>query len=177
MGHYQPHHEALSRYCYSMTHDQDAAKDLLSETVLKTFEQYESIKEKAYFKSYMFSVANKIYLKSFRQEKFKAKYDEKIIELKTSALSSPEHYAELSLLYDALQKLPTEQREALVLFEINGFNLKEIAVIQNCGLSAVKSRLRRGREKLEGLLTTDYDSSTPNSKPNPSLGTTQKNAL
>lgn len=162
MKYYDPCHEALSRYCYSMTHDRDSAKDLLGDTVLKVLEQFESINDKDHFKSYLFSVANKTFLQGLRREKFKGKYDEKIIELKTSSLSSPEHHTELSLLYDALQRLPIEQREALVLFEINGFSLKEIATIQGCGLSGVKSRLKRGRSKLEVLLkTATGDPETP----------------
>jgi RNA polymerase sigma-70 factor (ECF subfamily) len=50
-----------------------------------------------------------------------------------------------------------EQREAIILFEIAGFSIKEIVVIQNASESAVKQRLKRGREKLVEILT--YESS------------------
>jgi len=40
------------------------------------------------------------------------------------------------------------QREAIVLFELDGYSLEEIATIQGVTLSAVKTRLARGREKL-----------------------------
>jgi RNA polymerase sigma-70 factor (ECF subfamily) len=56
------------------------------------------------------------------------------------------------LLYEALQKLPEEQREAIILFEISGFSLKEVQQIQGAGLSAVKSRIVRGKKKLARLL-------------------------
>jgi DNA-directed RNA polymerase specialized sigma24 family protein len=60
-------------------------------------------------------------------------------------------------LYEALAQLPHEQRESIILFEISGFSIQEITVIQNASESAVKQRLKRGREKLMEILT--YESS------------------
>jgi predicted RNA polymerase sigma factor len=44
--------------------------------------------------------------------------------------------------------LKPEQREALVLFEIESFAIEEIAAMQHASIPAVKSRLVRGREAL-----------------------------
>ena len=49
---------------------------------------------------------------------------------------------------DALGSLAAVQREAVVLFEVDGFSLEEIAAMQGVTLSAVKTRLARGRKKL-----------------------------
>ncbi len=48
----------------------------------------------------------------------------------------------------ALQRLPVEQREAIVLFEVEGFAIDEIAELQRASQSAVKSRLARARQRL-----------------------------
>lgn len=48
----------------------------------------------------------------------------------------------------ALAALAPEQREAVVLFEIDGYSIGEIAAMQGVGLPAVKSRLTRGRAAL-----------------------------
>lgn len=48
----------------------------------------------------------------------------------------------------ALARLPAVQREAVVLHEIEGFGVEEIAAMQGVTVSAVKSRLARGRERL-----------------------------
>ncbi|PIZ05301.1 MAG: RNA polymerase subunit sigma-24, partial [Flavobacteriales bacterium CG_4_10_14_0_8_um_filter_32_5] len=48
----------------------------------------------------------------------------------------------------------------IVLFEITGFSIKEIMEIQNSSESAVKQRLKRGREKLVELLTFESDYKT-----------------
>ena len=48
----------------------------------------------------------------------------------------------------ALATLPAVQREALVLHDLEGFSMPEIAVMQKVTVSAVKTRVARGREKL-----------------------------
>jgi len=48
----------------------------------------------------------------------------------------------------ALATLPPVQREAVVLFEIQGFTVEEVAELQCAKVSAVKSRLARGRARL-----------------------------
>jgi RNA polymerase sigma-70 factor (ECF subfamily) len=48
----------------------------------------------------------------------------------------------------ALATLPAAQREAIVLFELEELSVEEISEIQRTSVSAVKSRLARGRERL-----------------------------
>jgi RNA polymerase sigma factor (sigma-70 family) len=55
-------------------------------------------------------------------------------------------------LYEAMNELPRAQREAISLFEISGFSIKEVAEIQGTNENTVKTRLRRGRDKLSELL-------------------------
>ena len=64
-----------------------------------------------------------------------------------------ERNAEVYMLYQALALLSEEQRECIVLFEITGFSIKEIVKIQNASESAIKQRLKRGREKLKEILS------------------------
>lgn len=48
----------------------------------------------------------------------------------------------------ALSTLPAVQREAVVLRELEGFSIEEVAELQEVSVSAVKSRLSRGRQRL-----------------------------
>lgn len=52
---------------------------------------------------------------------------------------------------EALASLPSVQREAIVLFELEGLPVDEVAAIQQASASAVKSRLARGRQKLRTI--------------------------
>jgi len=51
----------------------------------------------------------------------------------------------------ALAALPAVQREAVVLFELDGFSVEEVAALQGASVSAVKSRLARGRARLRRI--------------------------
>jgi RNA polymerase sigma-70 factor (ECF subfamily) len=58
-------------------------------------------------------------------------------------------------LHKALAELSIQNREVLILFEITGLSIKEIALLQNLSEAAVKQRLKRSRELLRGLLTKE----------------------
>ncbi|MEM9929320.1 MAG: RNA polymerase sigma factor, partial [Bacteroidota bacterium] len=67
--------------------------------------------------------------------------------------TSPEVVLDVQILYRALDKLPNRQREAVILYEISGFSMREIAEIQNSSEGAVKMRVSRGRKALKRLLS------------------------
>ena len=60
--------------------------------------------------------------------------------------------ADRRLLQEALELLPAEFREALVLRELEGFSYKEIADITDVPLGTVMSRLARARKQLQQLV-------------------------
>ncbi|HMJ81462.1 MAG TPA: sigma-70 family RNA polymerase sigma factor [Candidatus Dormibacteraeota bacterium] len=56
------------------------------------------------------------------------------------------------VLTDALQRIGEDQRRAIVLFDVEGFDYAEIAAITGVSLGTVKSRIHRGRLALRELL-------------------------
>jgi RNA polymerase sigma-70 factor, ECF subfamily len=56
-------------------------------------------------------------------------------------------------LLDALESLPVEFREALVLRELEGLSYKEIAEVSGLPIGTVMSRLTRARQRLRQFLT------------------------
>jgi RNA polymerase sigma-70 factor (ECF subfamily) len=57
----------------------------------------------------------------------------------------------------ALQKLPAEQREVLLLIGANGLSYEEAAEVIGCAMGTVKSRLARGRTALTALIDGPAD--------------------
>ena len=55
----------------------------------------------------------------------------------------------------ALQQLPPDQREALILVGASGFSYDEAGSICNCAAGTVKSRVNRARERLSDLLALE----------------------
>jgi RNA polymerase sigma-70 factor (ECF subfamily) len=60
----------------------------------------------------------------------------------------------------ALQKLPADQREALILIGASGLSYEEAAGVCNCAVGTMKSRVNRARNRLVELLaivsSSDY---------------------
>jgi RNA polymerase sigma-70 factor (ECF subfamily) len=71
-----------------------------------------------------------------------------------SLTSHPEQHGQLELseFRTALNKLPDEQREALILVGASGFSYEEAAEICGCAIGTVKSRVNRARTRLAELM-------------------------
>jgi len=160
---YQHVHEAFVRYCASRAYGLLEVEDLVQETILITLEGFEKIKDKTRLLSYMIGIANNLAKRYGRRRKFKAHWEEEVIEqmeaqLKDAALAVDIHY-----LHQAIQQLTADQRDAILLFYISGLSIKEIAELQYASESAVKTRLSRGRTELKRLLA-DEEHPVPLSK-------------
>jgi RNA polymerase sigma-70 factor (ECF subfamily) len=57
----------------------------------------------------------------------------------------------------ALQKIPADQREALILIGASGLSYEEAAEICKCAVGTMKSRVSRARSRLSELLGMDAD--------------------
>ena len=147
----EPIRPGFARFCRAISDDRELGRDLACESILIIFEQFESLRDPAKFKSYLFTTAARLAKRQRHRERNKAPYDATYAE-QLSGGPSPDAAADIELLYSMLNKLPNEQREAVVMFEIAGLSLEEIRQIQGGSLSGVKSRIARGREKLAKLL-------------------------
>jgi RNA polymerase sigma-70 factor, ECF subfamily len=158
-------HARLGRFCRAVSWDNEEAKDLLSETVLQAYENFEKIRKPESFLYYLFGTASRLHKKKLRRLKFKGLFRQEQADNLVDLAARPDDELELHILFTAMRKLPPEQCEALTLFEISGLNLNEIREIQQCSLSAVKARISRARQKLARMLNTrDVNLSLDNEK-------------
>ncbi len=68
-------------------------------------------------------------------------------------VSYKEHFSEESYgVLDALERLPEKSRTVVILHYLEGYSVEETAKMLRIGASAVKMRLKRGREELKSLL-------------------------
>ena len=65
---------------------------------------------------------------------------------------SQEGKLDLADFRQALEKLPEDQREAIILIGASGFSYEEAAVICNCAVGTIKSRVSRARTRLQDIL-------------------------
>jgi RNA polymerase sigma-70 factor (ECF subfamily) len=153
MALYEPLHQRLSNYCRSMAHNRDDAGDLLNDTLLAAYEQFGQLEQPDRFAGYLFTIASNLFKKQLRRKKFRGKYDEKEALMMEDLTIDPETRTELSIVMQKMELLPKLQREALILFHISDLPMEEIQNIQGGSLSAMKQRIKRGRERLMQLCT------------------------
>jgi RNA polymerase sigma-70 factor (ECF subfamily) len=163
-----PHAAALERFCRAMERDADRAYDLFGETVLRAYERFDQIRDPQALLSWLFTTATRLHRRGRQRGRLFLSREERDALAPTDDLatllpdrsgSSPEEAVDLRALYDALALLPVGQREAVVLFEINGLTLKEIVAIQGGTIAALKVRIHRGRKRLASLLAVDREMS------------------
>ena len=153
---YQPIHAAFVRYCSSQTYGWLDTEDLVQETVLATLEAFSRIEHKDKLLSFMIGVANNKLRNKRRRAKFRAEWQDDILEKMESRLGDPELALDIRELHRNIDQLPEKQKEALLLFEISGFSIREVAAIQDSSEAAVKTRLSRARKALQMLLDEEY---------------------
>lgn len=143
----------LNGFVKSRVYGQLDFKDLMHDSLIIAFNKFESLKEEKAFLHFLFGIAIRI-LSNNRKKKSLDYHDNlNSVVSSTPVLSDTERNIELEHLKIALSRLPEEQKEAILLFEIGGFSIKEIASLQEVSESAVKQRLSRGRQNLLVLLT------------------------
>ncbi|HET6401190.1 MAG TPA: RNA polymerase sigma factor [Candidatus Kapabacteria bacterium] len=148
----EPVYDRLSRYALAVTRDEMDAEDLVSATVLQAFEQFDRAITDNRFLHYLIKIASRLHKRRRYRERNQIPFDESFAREIADTNPLPETAAEIRLVMDALNTLPEKMRETVVLFDISDLPLEEIRHLQGGTLSGVKSRLKRGRERLAKAL-------------------------
>jgi RNA polymerase sigma-70 factor (ECF subfamily) len=131
--------------------------DLLHEAVLRAFEKLHTLRDASRFGSWFYAI-----LLSRHRSRARRWFWRRMLPWDEAFASREEPVGEdggerdedawrARRLSRALAGLPAEQREAVVLFEIDGFSIEDVAAMQDASVPAVKSRLVRGRERLRRI--------------------------
>jgi RNA polymerase sigma factor (sigma-70 family) len=148
---YEPIHDRFERFCRAKLYGRTSVmeySDLINDSLIIAFEKLDTLKSEKAFLSFLFGIAIRVLSNHTKKKK------EKRLTFDGQGLGVPDMNdqttlsAELHFLYEALNQLNEEQRESIILFEISGFSIKEIAELHQSSESAVKQRLKRGREQL-----------------------------
>lgn len=149
---YEPIHDAFERFCRARSYGLRDYRDLMQDTLVIAYQKLDELKSERAFLSFLFSICVRVVGNQSQkiQEQSWPDNDPDFI-----AHNQQTEHADVHFLYLAMSELNPEQREALLLFEITGFKIKEIAEIQNVSEDAVKQRLKRGRDRLASILMVE----------------------
>jgi RNA polymerase sigma-70 factor (ECF subfamily) len=152
---YEQIHERFTRHCGSLAYGLMQTEDLVNDTILVTLQKFSLIRDKNKLLPFMMAVAGNIMKNHWRKNRFKSPFDEEALKKLEARINSPETALDVHYLYKALSTLHPKEKEAVLLFEVSGFSVKEIANIQHSNESAVKTRLSRARQRLREILSDE----------------------
>lgn len=152
-----PHLSAAYNLARWLVHDDNEAEDIVQEAYLRAFKFFGGFYGGDSRAWMLTIVRNTCYtwLQQNRVLRLAEPIDDKVDEAGVDE-SDPEtlllQRVDAQMVRDALQDLPVEFREVVVLREMEGLSYKEIANVVDIPIGTVMSRLKRGRTRLQALL-------------------------
>lgn len=144
-----PHLRAFAR---TLTGDPTAADDLAQDAMMKAWDARASYQLGTNMKAWTFMILRNQFYSEKRRSWRQSQLDQEAAERTLVAIDDPESPLALDELRQALNTLPEEQREALILVGAGGFAYEEAAEICQCAVGTVKSRVSRARKALLATL-------------------------
>jgi RNA polymerase sigma-70 factor (ECF subfamily) len=145
-----PIHEDVLLFARRIARSNAEGDDVFQEAVLRAARKLSTLRDRTKFKSWIYSVVVSVHRTRSRRgfwTRWLAR-DEAPEPAGEDGSRWEDARASASRASLALATLAPPQREAIVLFELHGYAIEEIAEIQGTSISSVKSRLSRGRDRL-----------------------------
>jgi len=164
--------DQLLNFVYRFVGNRTDAEDIVQETFLRVYKNKHMYKEIAKFSTWVYTIAGNLAKTELRRRKRHKIFsvsnfvnEERDYDIPDKD-HSPERKVDSSIqegiIQKAIEKLPTKFKEVIILRDIQGFAYEEISQILNIPLGTVKSRVNRGRLKLQEDLRFLYETEPKN---------------
>ena len=158
-----PHLDAAYNYARWLTRDDAIAQDVVQDACVRALKFFHSFRGGSGRPWLLAIVRNAYYtwLEKTRPEALNVPFDEETFTEEVHDLDRLEEADRRRVLNEALERLPTEYREAIVLRELEDLSYKQIASIAGIPIGTVMSRLARGRKLLQQQLQPGISRASP----------------
>jgi RNA polymerase sigma-70 factor (ECF subfamily) len=166
----------LYSYALILSRNHADAEDLVQETYVRAMQAVGRLHQDSNIKSWLFTILRNIWLNQLRRRRTGPQIVEtdaeeglanEIVEPSKNSYEIYVSGVERDQVRAAIQQLPVEFREIILLREYEQLSYQEIAGVLGCPAGTVMSRLGRARSKLRVLLSPKL------TKPGPSVGPSQ----
>ena len=155
---FERHHRALFRYFVSMNGHREQAEDLVQEVFFRMLRYRASYDPAQSFTAWMYQIARNAGVDQVRKRRAEVVDIETFTDQRAELISAapgPEENAargqDLALLRRAMDQLPEDKREILVLSRFQGMKHEDIAEVLGCEVGTVKVRVYRAIRALEQI--------------------------
>lgn len=153
------------RFGLRMCRHEADADEVMQDTLLSVLQNLDGFAGRASFSSWLFLLARTACARRRRGLKNRAHVSEDTAPEQLASAPSPEDAADqkqtLTTVARALDELSDEQREVLVLRDIEGLSAAEVGDVLSLSTEAVKSRLHRARAALRSALGAAFAARAP----------------
>jgi RNA polymerase sigma-70 factor (ECF subfamily) len=145
---------ALRAFARSLARDPVMADDLTQEALLKAWAARDSFAPGTNLRAWLFTILRNAYFSHLRKRRREVEDADDAMAARLATPPEQDRHMALIDFAAALDRLPAEQREALVLVAAAGVSYEEAAEICGCAVGTIKSRVNRARRLLAGMLGT-----------------------
>ncbi|WP_309622925.1 RNA polymerase sigma factor [Novosphingobium sp.] len=139
----------MRRFASGLARDPADADDLCQAAIERALNSRGQWQEGTRLDSWMYRIMRNMWIDEARSRTRRSKtFADEEAGLHVGAMGAQEAHVELSNVDRAMQTLPDEQREAVLLVLVEGYKYAEAAAIVGCPIGTLTSRLLRGREAL-----------------------------
>ncbi|HTL38025.1 MAG TPA: RNA polymerase sigma factor [Kofleriaceae bacterium] len=147
-----PIHDDVQLFARRIARSNAEGDDVFQEAVVRAARKLSGLRDRSKFKSWMYSVVVSVHRTRCRGSFWKRWVrDARPDPVGDDGSRWADERASDARATAALGSLDPAQREAIVLFELHGYSIEEIAEIQSASIPSVKSRLVRGRDRLRSF--------------------------
>jgi RNA polymerase sigma-70 factor (ECF subfamily) len=151
----------LRAFAISLCGNADRADDLVQETLVKAWGNIGSFTAGTNMPAWLFTILRNIFYSEYRKRRREVDDPDGEMAGRLSTLPAQPGHMDFLDFKAALQKLPADQREALILVGASGLSYEAAADICKCAVGTMKSRVNRARSRLIEVLSlkgkSDYD--------------------
>lgn len=144
------HIPRLRRYARALTGDANRADDLVQDTMERALVKLDLWKPGSDMRAWLFTVMHNLYMNQVRSRHLAESPLDEAAEIQVSG-GQLESLAARDI-HSALEKLPDQQREVLLLVGLEQFSYEEAAQVAGVPVGTIMSRLSRARENMRKLL-------------------------
>jgi RNA polymerase sigma-70 factor (ECF subfamily) len=143
---------SLRAFAISLVGRHHEADDLVQDTIMKAWAKQDQFEMGTNMKAWLFTILRNEHYSKLRKRGREVQDSDGV--LTANLAQHPAQYGKLDMqdFRRALEQLPDEQREAIILVGASGFSYEEAAEISGCALGTIKSRVNRARQKLQEIL-------------------------
>ena len=151
---FERYHRILFRFFYNYNQNVELSEDLVQNVFVRILKYRHRFKGTGEFKSWMFHIARNVQFDHYRKKRIKATdrvedWEEQLTDSSTDFTQEMIKREEYQRLQKAIQKLPSDKREVLVLSKLQGKKYKEIGELLGCTEGAVKVKVFRALKALK----------------------------